>query len=232
MTDPSGYTREIERYLCQKNGGHIIRVVGPAFDLVAGWAAAGVPLKVVLAAIDRCCARREAAGRQRRPLRIEFCEADVLEAFDAWRRAVGVTAGGGAGEDAPAPRRPALAAHVERAIARLAHVRGTGPPQSALHRRIEAVIRELETLAPSAARARGDARQEAIARLAELDRELTSDAAAGLSPEQERTLRAEAQAELAPFGARMPSEARQRAEQAAFERLAREAFHLPVLSYE
>lgn len=233
MTDASQYTREIERYLCQKNGGHIIRVVGPAFDMVAGWASRGVPLKVVLGAIDRCCARREDAGRQRRPLRIEFCEAEVLDAFDAWRRAVGVPAGGHALEDdAPAPRKPALAAHVERAIARLAHVRGTGPPQSVLHVRIEAIIRELETLAASAARARGETRQQAVARLAELDRELTSDAVGCLSRDQERALRTEAQAELAPFGSRMPAEARQRAERAAFERLAREAFSLPVLSYE
>ena len=68
-----------------------MRVVGPAFDLVQGWAAAGVPLKVALSGIDRCCARLEARGPRRRPVRVEFCEADVLEAFDGWRRAVGVT---------------------------------------------------------------------------------------------------------------------------------------------
>ena len=69
-----------------------MRVVGPAFELVAGWAAAGVPLKVALRGIDRCCERLEARGPRRRPVRVEFCEADVLDAFDDWRRAVGVTA--------------------------------------------------------------------------------------------------------------------------------------------
>ena len=42
------YCREIETYLCRKNDGHLIRVVGPSFELVSGWAAQGVPLKVAL----------------------------------------------------------------------------------------------------------------------------------------------------------------------------------------
>ena len=33
------YCREIETYLCQKNDGHLIRVVGPSFEIVSGWAA-------------------------------------------------------------------------------------------------------------------------------------------------------------------------------------------------
>ena len=47
------YCRDVETYLCQKNEGHLIRVVGPSFDLVSGWAALGVPLKVVFSGIDR-----------------------------------------------------------------------------------------------------------------------------------------------------------------------------------
>jgi len=30
--DPAEYCREIENYLCQKNEGHLIRIVGPAFE--------------------------------------------------------------------------------------------------------------------------------------------------------------------------------------------------------
>ena len=40
------YCREIEAYLCQKNDGHLIRVVGPSFGLVSAWAEQGVPIKV------------------------------------------------------------------------------------------------------------------------------------------------------------------------------------------
>ena len=122
MIDPADYARQVESYLCQKNKGHLVRVVGPAFDLVTGWASTGVPLKVAFRGIDRCCERREAkGGPRRRPIRIEFCEADVLDAFDEWRRAVGVTAAAdGASNGDGHTRKPSLEAHIERAIAHVA----------------------------------------------------------------------------------------------------------------
>ena len=83
------YCREIESYLCQKNGGHLIRVVGPSFEMVSKWAAEGVPLKVAFRGIDRYCERYYKKGPRRRPVRIDFCEADVLDVFDEWRRASG-----------------------------------------------------------------------------------------------------------------------------------------------
>jgi hypothetical protein len=45
-------------------------------------------------------------------------------------------------------------------------------------------------------------------------------------------LRQEAADELSAFGARMPPEARARALQGAFERLVRETFGLPTLTYD
>ena len=233
MTDPGDYARQVERYLCQKNRGHLIRVVGPAFEMVCGWATDGVPLKIALRGIDRCCERLEARGPRRRPVRIEFCEADVLDAFDDWRRAVGVTATAGqepASE--PEPRKPALSAHIERAIARLAHARGTGRTDSPLDVRLEQLIRELEALAPSAARVRGEARATVVATLARLDVALIEAAVAQLDDGRKSKLREEAAEELAPFGSRMPEDAKARALQAAFERLAREAGGLPDLRYE
>jgi hypothetical protein len=233
VTDPGEYAREIERYLCRKNGGHLVRVVGPAFEMVCGWAATGVPLKIALRGIDRCCERIEARGPRRRPVRIEFCEADVLDAFDDWRRAVGVGASvSDESEAASEPRKPALAAHIERAIARLAHARGTGRAESALHRAIEQWIRELEGLAPAAARSRGDARAAIVAELARLDAALIQAAIGELDEVRVRQLRQEAAEELAPFGSRMPPEEKTRATEAAFHRLAREAAGLPVLRYE
>jgi hypothetical protein len=70
----SEYCRELERYLCQKNGGHLIRIVGPAFEQVRGWADAGVPLAIAFRGVDRYCDRQKAkATSRRRPVRIEFC---------------------------------------------------------------------------------------------------------------------------------------------------------------
>ena len=237
MNDPARYVRDIEAYLCQKNGGHLIRVVGPAFELVRGWASAGVPLKVALRGIDRCCQRRQARAGRRRPIRIEFCEADVLDAFDEWRRAVGVATqtadhgSGPPGEPAPA-RKPALAAHIDRAIARLAHLRGVGSASTPLHHEIDRVIRALEEIVPTAARVRGEARAAIASELARLDGALLDTAVADLDGPRVATLRAEAADELAPFGTRMPADARARAREAAFRRLVREAAGLPTLTYE
>src|SRR5687768_12302909 len=92
MDEPVDYCRQVEAYLCKKNGGHLVRIVGPAFQRVCEWAEQGVPLKIAFRGIDRCCERAAAKGGRRRPMRIEFCEADVLEGFDDWRRAIGVSA--------------------------------------------------------------------------------------------------------------------------------------------
>lgn len=236
MIDPSEYSRQIETYLCQKNRGHLVRVVGPAFDMVRGWAASGVPLKVAFSGIDRCCERHDARGPRRRPIRIEFCEADVLDAFDAWRRAVGVgtaAAPGAEAQAAEAPaRKPALAAHIERAVAKLAHTRGVGPIEHAWHRQIEQAIRDLEAMLPAAGQARGEARAAIVARLADVDAALMAAAEAGLDEALAGRLRLEAAEELAPFGARMPAAARDQAQQAAFQRLVREALGIPTLAYD
>ncbi|HEU4517259.1 MAG TPA: hypothetical protein VFR77_08150, partial [Steroidobacteraceae bacterium] len=193
MNDPGEYARQVERYLCQKNRGHLIRVVGPAFEMVCGWATTGVPLKIALRGIDRCCERLEARGPRRRPVRIEFCESDVLDAFDDWRRAVGVTASTGQDQATePEPRKPALSAHIERVIARLAHARGAGRAESPVHHRIDQLIRELEALAPSASRVRGEARATVVATLAQLDRALIDAAVAQLDGGRRSKLRDEA----------------------------------------
>lgn len=233
MNDPAEYTRQVERYLCQRNHGHLVRIVGPAFELVSGWAAAGVPLKVAFQGIDRCCARLEARGPRRRPVRIEFCEADVLDAFDDWRRAVGVSAIWSDEEVGAAPsRRATLAAHIERVIARLANVRGTGTSEVQLHRYLEEAIRELEQIAASAPRARGQARAAIVTRLSQMDDELMTAAIGQLDARRAEQLRAEAGEELLAFGSRMPPEARAKASEAAFARLVRESAGLPTITYE
>jgi hypothetical protein len=234
VSDSADYVRQVETYLCQKNRGHLVRVVGPAFEMVCAWLTNGVPLKVAFQGIDRACTRYDAKGPRRRPLRIEFCEADVLEAFDAWRRAVGVGGGAEAAENEPdaSPRKPALASHVERAIAKLAHVRGTGAARSPFDAYLEGAIRRLEELASSALRARGDARAELVARLREVDEMLIAAAVAHLEPERARALQAEAAQEIAPFAARMPTANRERALALAFERQLRDALGLPIVAYD
>jgi hypothetical protein len=231
------YCRQIESYLCQKNGGHLVRIVGPAFDTVRGWADQGVPLKVAFRGIDRCVARASAKGGRRRPLRIEFCEPDVLDAFDDWRRAIGASAshvaetGASAEEWGHTSRKGSLAAHLQRSLSRLLVV-NPGRQDAAFETAIIRVTEELDALAAMSKSARGEARARAIARLAELDAELIAAARGAVSDEMAAALRREADAELSGFASRMPAESLARARELAFERLVRDALNLPVIAYE
>lgn len=227
--DVGEYCREIETYLCRKNEGHLIRIVGPAFDQVCGWAQRGVPLQIAFRGIDRYCERYYTKGPRRRPVRIEFCEADVLDVFDDWRRAVGVSAFSSNSEHPQ--RKPSLASHIERAIAKLVAVRTEGKPAEFVERLGE-FVRELDALLPDAQRARGDRRAQIVARLDELDRRLLDLAREQVSQTSEAPLRRDAAEELAPFASRMPADAYEKALELAFSRLVREAVGLPVVSFE
>jgi hypothetical protein len=229
--NPEEYCREIEAYLCRKNEGHLIRIVGPAFEQVCGWATQGVPLKIAFRGIDQYCERYYAKGPRRRPVRIEFCEADILDLFDNWRRAVGVTASAGAVEE-PAPKKPALAAHIERTVARLTSLRARGSRSKEFGERIDAAVRQLDPLAGDARGVRGHARADIIDRLRVLDDELMAAASQEVHAATAAALQAEADAELAPFAQRMPAAALEHARNAAFTRLLRESIGLPVLTYE
>jgi hypothetical protein len=230
MTDLSEYCRQLESYLCRKNGGHLVRIVGPAFEQVCGWAERGVPLTVACRGIDRYCERLQSQTTRRRPVRIEFCEGDILDLFDDWRRAVGVVQAQGEGEVSRPARKPGLAAHLERVVARLVGSRVRRSP--AFEQHVEGLLGEIDRLSGESKKSRGDARAAILDRLAELDRGLVQAAAAELDREAVATARREAEAELAPFGSRLGPEVRAQAVDAAFERLVRESLGLPQIRYQ
>jgi hypothetical protein len=230
------YCRDVERYLCRKNDGHLIRIVGPAFEQVCGWAARGIPLAIVYRGIDRYFERYYAKGPRRRPVRIEFCEADVLDVFDQWRRAVGVGAAsveaGEAGGGEPAVRtRASLPAHLERVVARLTTLRGGGARES-LDPALDGIVRELDAARAGSKSLRGERREALLARLRELDRTLLDAARAAGDPPLRERLAAEADAQLAPFRARMAPDVYAQSRQACIDRLLREHFKLPVLAFD
>lgn len=227
MDESIEYCREVESYLCKKNGGHLVRIVGPAFEQVQGWAAQGIPLKVVFRGIDATCDRHSAKPGRRRPLRIEFCEADVLKAFDDWRRSIGTSES--SGEPPPSHKEP-LAAHIERAVSRLLAVRTNGH-DALLAEAIASTVAALDELVTNARHARGDARVDIIERLVVLDSTLLATARRQIDATQVDALRREAHAELAPYATRMSDGDRRRAAEVILERLVRETLGLPVLSY-
>jgi hypothetical protein len=231
--DLGAYCRAVEGYLCRRNEGHLVRVVGPAFDCVAGWAAKGVPLRVACRGIDRCVERLAAKGNRRRPVRIEFCDADVLDVFDEWRRAIGVPAASpdGAGDEPAAARRHAsLSAHLDRVVARLTALRASSGAN--LGEMVDSLVTELDAARASAKGLRGEARRQLLDRLQALDARLLASMRARLDAATMADVTAEADAELAPFRDRMPADAYGRAQAACIDRLVRERFSLPVVAFE
>jgi hypothetical protein len=243
------YCRELEGYLCRKNDGHLIRIVGPSFDRVTNWAMRGIPIKVACRGIDRYFERYYGRGPRRRPVRIDFCEADVLDAFDEWRRAVGVllpsgevapadsdrlpAAGASGGDEAVRARaRGSLPAHLGRIILRLTTLRSGAGVTPELDAALERAVRELDVARGSARSLRGDARTRLLARLEALDAELLAAARQACSPEVLTRLQDDAERELEAFRARMPEAAYRLAVDAAVGRLLRDAVGLPTLSFD
>jgi len=225
MEGQAEYCRALEAYLCRKNDGHLIRIVGPSFEKVCGWAERGVPLNVARRGIDRHFERYYAKGPRRRPVRIDFCEADVLDVFDEWRRAVGVNTGAGG---AVRERHESLPSHLERVVARLTALRsGNGGAFDAL---VESIVRELDAARVPAKSLRGAARAELLARLAALDAQLIAAARERLGEAGRADVRREAEAELAPFRARMPQDAYEQSLAACMDRVVRERERLPILT--
>jgi len=237
-SDVESYCRHLEAYLCRKNEGHLIRIVGPAFEQVCGWATRGVPVKIAERGIDRYFERYYAKGPRRRPIQIQFCEADVFDVFDEWRRAIGVpvrdtTDGDSAAsqDDDGAPRpQGSLPAHLDRVIARLTAVRG-GEDRS-LDEVLDRFVRELDAARAGAKGMRGEARAAFLERLQAMDDELTAAARVRCDPVSLKRLEDEANDELAPFRERMPREAFEQSRRAAVDRLIRERRRLPVIRFE
>jgi hypothetical protein len=239
--DVGEYCRAVEAHLARVNEGHIVRIVGVAFDLVRGWALAGVPLSVVRSGIERK-AERHRTGASRRPLRLEFCEADVRTAFEAWRRAVGVagvplvsTGEADADPDAadpPARRVPSLSRQIARAAERTVRAAGRLETPEALREALTRVLESLVALQHRARHARGAAREAIVRDLVALDRDViraARDAAAGDGLDR---LHVQASRDLDRYRARMSAEAWERSLDASIDRLLRGTYGLPILDLD
>ena len=237
MIDVASYCRDLEAHLCRKNDGHLIRITGPAFERVQSWAQQGIPVKVAEAGIDRYFERYYRKGPRRRPVQILFCEADVLDAFDDWRRAIGLSrvaadADGGPDVEEPVPLarpRRSLASQLDAALARLTVVRGSDKAGSVLGPALEVAVRSLDALRADASRARGERRDQLLERIASIDDALVDAAVQSLDGATRASLEREADTELAPFRTRMAADAYAQSRRAALQRLVRLHYGLPSL---
>ncbi len=244
--DISGYCRDVEAYLCRKNGGHLVRVVGPAFELVRAWADVGVPIKVVFQGIDRYVQRQMEKPARQRPARIAFCERDVMDAFDAWRRAVGALAGTipsvgtadtGEGDEQdglqPSPhRRPSLPMHLQRVQTRLTSLLAGQRLPHELAETVDRVVRRLDGFHEAARGARGEKRESLLAELKSVDLDLVRRAWQTQQTATTSALRDEAAADLASFRHRMHAETWEATVEAAAHQLLRDRLGLPTISLE
>lgn len=231
--DAHAYCRAVEAHLCRQNGGHLIRIVGPAFDLVKGWAESGIPLTVACAGIDRCVDRAARRPGRRRPMRVEFCAADVLAAHDEWTRAVS-TAGIGPGTDAGGgpPKRASLPQHLDRVLTQLTALRGSGRVPAVLDPALAAATTTLDGHRATVAVARGAARETVIAALRALDTTLTEAAVAAVSDRERGELRRDAEHEIAAFRNRLAPAQWDAALATATARLIRLRLGLPAVAFE
>ena len=245
QVDLGEYCRRIEDHLTRANAGHLVRIVGPGFELVRGWADSGVPLSVVYRGID-LKAERHREGASKRPLRIEFCAGDVQAIFDQWRRAVGImpisadTDGNehGAPEELPeaqgepadvSPKRRSLSRHLDRAIDRLSRAAARMDVPEGLRDECTRLLQALATIRETSARLRGEARAEVETALGALDAELSDAARRHAAPEWMASIRSEAAADLAPFRTRLPPDAWDRSMNVTIDRLLRDRLGLPAL---
>jgi hypothetical protein len=237
--DLGEYCRRVEDHLTKINGGHLVRIVGPGFQLVRGWAEAGMPLTVVFRGME-LKAERHKSGTSRRPLRIEFCQGDVRDVYEGWRRAVGLhaldvaSATAEADDDAgPAPvvesKRPSLSKHLERAAERLVRAAGQLELPDAFRDEIARVLDVAASLREEARKARGEARDALQARLPALDAALIEAARVHTPGDVLHELTRTAEEELAPFRARLPGDAWARSMTLTVNGLLRQRYGLPGL---
>jgi hypothetical protein len=251
--DVGEYCRIVEDHLTRVNGGHLIRIVGPAFELVRQWAEAGIPASVVFRGID-LKAERHRLGNSTRPLRLEFCEADVREVYRNWRRAVGLLGNAGAesgeaiAEDAAAEgagqdtdsdsqadqkdrkeRRPSMTRHLDRAVDRMSRAMSRADLPDDLREALDLVLQELVELRDVARKARGPIREEIAQRLQLLDEHLAARLQSFAPTAILESVRREAESELAHYRGRLSRDAWPRAVDANADRLLRDRYGLPML---
>jgi hypothetical protein len=242
--DVGEYCRQVEAHLARVNAGEIIRITGAGFELVRGWALEGMPLSVVCHGIA-LKAERHRAGRATRPLRIEFCTADVRDVYARWRRAVGLPAAMAArradadagtgeaaadtGSAAEERRRPSMARHLQRAIDRLSAAVSRTDLAPPMRDALEGALEELARLAETARGARGPARDALAASLALLDRRMLAGVRAATEPAELERIAAEAARDLVVYRGRVSPDVWQRSIDLGVNRQLRDELGLPVL---
>jgi hypothetical protein len=197
----SDYFTEIEAHFARRRGTPFI-LNAKDWALMKSWSDAGVPLPVVIEAIDSVFDKNEAAARKKAVNGLSYCKHAVTELWSE-RRELYIGAGESSPEESPAPLLAALAAELEAS-------------EHAIVRAFAARVRELE-------------REQSVPRIEErliaLEQELVD---ALLAAGDAESLRAEAQRAIG--GAKLDEKTRVRTEEAHLRRVVRERYAFPRLT--
>lgn len=197
------YFQEIEAHFVLRRGTPFPILGSKDWALMEKWHGDGVPLPIVIEAIDTVFEKNETSGRKKVILSLGFCRHSIKELWEE-RRNLYVGAGEVTPEAGPAVLLDALAAQLESS----------------------------EAAAPFAARVRALASEKSIPRIEErlivLERELV-DAFIAADPASIEAIRADIATALGDTS-KLTEKTRARTEEANLRRLVREKFGLPRLT--
>lgn len=205
MTDapaPETYFTDIEAHFAQRRGTPFI-LNAKDWALMKKWFDDGIPLPVVIEAIDAVFEKNETSGRRKVISSLSYCRYSVKELWDE-RQNLYVGGGDVAPEAAPGALLEALARTLD------AH-----PHAAAFADRVRALATEKSV-------------PRIEERLIELETELLDSVIASAAVEID-ALRAEVAASIGP-SSRLDEKTRKRTEEANLRRLVRERFGLPRLT--
>lgn len=205
MTQVDDYFTEIEGHFAQKRGTPFV-LSAKDWLLMKKWREEGVPLPVVIEAIDTVFEKNESSGRKKVISSLSYCRHAVKELWDD-RRDLQVGAEDALPEEAPAAALEALAAELEASL--FDRVRSFAPQVRALA--AEKSVPKIEE------------------RLIELEHAIVEDLLASLAPGEAAALR-EHVAQSIGSAAKLDEKTRARTEEANLRRLVRERFALPRLT--
>jgi hypothetical protein len=198
---PPEYFTEIEGYFALRRGTPFI-LSAKDWALMKGWADSGIPLPIVIEAIDSVFEKNETSGRKKAISSLSYCRHAVKELWED-RKGIAVNGGEALPEEAPGELLTTLASEVERVSARVAEtIRGLASEKS---------VPRIEE------------------RLIEVEAELIDELLASLPADELATLRADV-ARAAGDTSRLDPATRARTEDANLRRIVRERFGLPRLT--
>ncbi|MGH9459379.1 MAG: hypothetical protein ACRD2J_17215 [Thermoanaerobaculia bacterium] len=214
MTDDpirDDYFLEIESHFAARRGTPFV-FSAKDWALMKSWREEGVPLAVVIEAIDTCFAKREEGGRRRTISSLSYCRHAVRDMWDE-RKELQVGGAGGVPERDTGAMLAELAERVEGAA--------SGAPN-------EAVRRVLADVAAAVRAVPADSVPRVEDALMRIEEGLIDGLLGALSADELRELQDEVDASLASH--RLEGTAAERTRAANLRRLVRKRFAVPRLS--